>query len=109
MQILEIMTKEGAVTVSSLASALKRSQPLMSHEMKVLNEAGLITSSKEGRFVQYSLKEGVAKQSDTGWVFDLGFCEFRLKNVLDKGLKKPNSFKEKIDKKKEKSKKKSKK
>ena len=44
---------EGAVCACDLVEPLGRSQPTVSHHLKVLTEAGLVTRTKQGRNVWY--------------------------------------------------------
>ena len=44
----------GEVCACELVAPLSRSQPTVSHHLKVLTEAGLVTGEKRGRWVWYS-------------------------------------------------------
>lgn len=44
---------EGEVCVCDLVGPLKRSQPTISHHLRILVEAGLIVGHKRGRWVWY--------------------------------------------------------
>ena len=46
--------KEGAVCACDLVEPLGKSQPTVSHHLKVLREAGLVTSEKRGVNVWYA-------------------------------------------------------
>jgi ArsR family transcriptional regulator len=45
-----------------LAEVTGVSAPLLSHHVKVLREAGLVTSAKRGRWVDYTLDDEVLDQ-----------------------------------------------
>ena len=45
----------GAVCACDLVQPVGRSQPTVSHHLKVLSDAGLVTSEKRGRNVWYSV------------------------------------------------------
>jgi len=45
----------GEVCACDFVEPLGRSQPTVSHHLKVLSEAGLVTGDKRGRWVWYSL------------------------------------------------------
>ena len=47
-------TDQGAVCVCDLVEPVGKSQPTVSHHLKVLREAGLVTSEKRGTNVWYS-------------------------------------------------------
>jgi len=45
----------GEVCACDLVGPVARSQPTVSHHLKVLSEAGLVTGEKRGRWVWYSI------------------------------------------------------
>ena len=47
--------EDGAVCACDLVGPVGRSQPTVSHHLKVLAEAGLVTSEKRGRNVWYAV------------------------------------------------------
>jgi ArsR family transcriptional regulator len=49
-----------SLCVCELRAALSISQPSVSKHLKILEEAGLVTSSKEGLYVNYRLADGAA-------------------------------------------------
>ena len=46
--------QEGALCACDLVKPLERSQPTVSHHLKVLAEAGLVTGTREGRNIWYA-------------------------------------------------------
>lgn len=48
---------EGQCCVSDLVSALGMDQPAISHQLKFLREQGLVSWSKQGRHVYYTLSD----------------------------------------------------
>lgn len=48
-------SSEGAVCACDLVEPLQRSQPTVSHHLKVLAQAGLVTNERRGRNVWYSV------------------------------------------------------
>lgn len=54
MSLLATST-DGAVCVCDLVEPVGKSQPTVSHHLKVLREAGLVTSEKRGTNVWYSV------------------------------------------------------
>ena len=53
--------KGGAICACAFTEPVNRSQPTVSHHLKVLLEAGLVSSERRGRWIWYSLSErGVA-------------------------------------------------
>jgi ArsR family transcriptional regulator len=55
LRILSLLASasEGEVCVCDLVDPIGRSQPTVSHHLKVLGEAGLIVGEKRGRWVWY--------------------------------------------------------
>lgn len=49
---------DGGMCSCDLVEPLDRSQPTISHHLKVLREAGLVESRKEGTWVWYSVSPG---------------------------------------------------
>ncbi|MDP9800292.1 DNA-binding transcriptional ArsR family regulator [Arcanobacterium wilhelmae] len=56
LALVSLMTKK-AMTVSELAQAANMAQPLASQHLKVLREAGIVTSIREGMSVRYELAD----------------------------------------------------
>lgn len=48
--------------VANIAAAVEMSSPAVSHHLKLLKQAGLITSHKDGKEVHYTLAQGEAAQ-----------------------------------------------
>ena len=46
-----------------LQEALNISQPTLSHHMRILLDAGLVSGRKEGKWIHYSLSESGAQQA----------------------------------------------
>ena len=54
LRILEVL-RRGERCVCHLEEPLGMDQPLLSHHLRVLREAGLVSGQKEGRWVHYSI------------------------------------------------------
>lgn len=54
LRILDVL-REGERCVCELQEPLDMGQSLLSHHLKVLREAGLVTHRREGRWVHYAL------------------------------------------------------
>jgi ArsR family transcriptional regulator, arsenate/arsenite/antimonite-responsive transcriptional repressor len=61
LQIIELVKKYGTTCMqcSDIVDALTLSQPAISHHIKLLVEADLLLSEKEGRNVRYSINKDV--------------------------------------------------
>jgi ArsR family transcriptional regulator len=82
----------GAKNVGDLAAALNDEIVKVSHHLKVLRNAGLVLSSKDGRFVVYRLHPDVVPDSrpkNPLQHIDIGCC--RLELAGDDGRCKPIS------------------
>ncbi|MGD2121503.1 MAG: metalloregulator ArsR/SmtB family transcription factor [Gemmatimonadota bacterium] len=54
LRILDAL-REGERCVCRLTDSLEMAQPLLSHHLKVLRDAGLVSGRKDGRWVYYSI------------------------------------------------------
>ena|SRR5215210_1888740 len=67
LRLLSLLTSAptGEACVCELVEPLERSQPTVSHHLKVLSDAGLIVGEKRGRWVWYrALPSKLAQMSD---------------------------------------------
>jgi len=55
--ILQLLKKHQTLNASQIISKLKLSQPTVSHHLKILHQAGLITTKKNGKEVNYSINQ----------------------------------------------------
>jgi ArsR family transcriptional regulator len=51
----------GEVCVCDITSSFKLGQPTISHHLRILKEAGLVSADKRGKWVYYSLVKGRAE------------------------------------------------
>jgi len=63
---------EGSKNVSELNALLKIDQSLLSHHLKVLRDAGLVQTRREGKTVRYAIAPGV--RSSAPQSIELGCC-----------------------------------
>ena len=57
------MLKEKDLTAGDIADAFDISKPSISHHLDLLKQAGLITSTREGQFIRYSLDTTVLDEA----------------------------------------------
>ena len=59
LQILDMISRaqDGEICACSFVAPLKKAQPTISHHLKVLTAAGLIRSSRRGKWIWYSLND----------------------------------------------------
>lgn len=60
--------------VGEINAVLGLEQSLLSHHLKVLREAGLVRSQRDGKAVLYTVAEEV-RQTEAGTAIDLGCCQ----------------------------------
>ncbi|MDG6939856.1 MAG: helix-turn-helix transcriptional regulator [Nitrososphaerota archaeon] len=60
IQILDLLARKGELCVCEIQAATAQTQSLTSHHANVLKRAHLIRARKEGRWMYYSLEEGVS-------------------------------------------------
>lgn len=73
LTILELLLS-GPKHVSQMNVVLGLEQSLLSHHLKVLREADLVRSQRDGKAVLYTVAPGV-RQTETGTAIDLGCCQ----------------------------------
>jgi DNA-binding transcriptional ArsR family regulator len=71
---------DGPKNVTEIGAMLQTPVVNVSHHLTVLKHSGLIGGDKQGRFVYYSLKEGVLLTDDKLCIerLDLGCCKLEL-------------------------------
>jgi ArsR family transcriptional regulator len=55
MRIIEFIDKNRSVNVNKIYHNLKLEQSITSQHLKILREAGLVKTSRDGKFIHYSL------------------------------------------------------
>ena len=74
LRIVERLQREGSVTVKKLSQEMGTPIASVSHHLSLLREAGLVTSTKRGKFVTYSLNPEVVR----GGKLRIGCCEVAI-------------------------------
>lgn len=62
LRIIEVL-QQGERCVCDLQSSLGLGQSLLSHHLRVLREAGLVRSRRDGRWVHYALSDEVLERA----------------------------------------------
>jgi len=62
--------------VGALAEKLGRDIAIISHHLGILREAGLVESTREGKYLRYALSEKVSSEPDS---LNLGCCKLGIK------------------------------
>ena len=61
--ILEMLARaDGAVCVCDFVDGLPLNQPTVSHHLKILRDAGLVTCERRGTWAYYQLADGVRER-----------------------------------------------
>jgi len=72
LAVMEFLLK-GSGTVKEINENIRIAQNLLSHHLKVLREAGLVVSRRDGKAVRYQLARGV-ETGPAGTGINLGCC-----------------------------------
>lgn len=68
-EILDLL-KEKDLTAGEIADAFNISKPSISHHLDLLKQAGLVSTTRNGKFITYSL-DTTALEDVTHWLFNL--------------------------------------
>jgi ArsR family transcriptional regulator len=79
LAVMEYLLKRSG-TVKEINEGIRIAQNLLSHHLKVLREAGLVVSRREGKAVRYTLARGVETGS-TGTGINLGCCSLTFNKL----------------------------
>lgn len=61
LKIVEMLSEQ-EMCVCEIIDRLNMSQPAISHHLKILRQAGLVTDSREGKWIYYSLNSSVFQE-----------------------------------------------
>lgn len=64
------MLKDSDLTAGEIADAFQISKPSISHHLDLLKQAGLISATREGQFIRYSLDTTVLDEA-LHWLMNL--------------------------------------
>ena len=64
--------------MNEINATLNLEQSLLSHHLRVLRDAGIVNSQREGKAVLYSLSEAVASGRGPGASINLGCCQLNF-------------------------------
>jgi DNA-binding transcriptional ArsR family regulator len=77
VRIVSLLMEE-ALQVGEIARRLGVSQYNVSKHLRILREAGLLESEKDGRRHLYALPDAIKRSATSGNVLDLGCCSFQF-------------------------------
>jgi ArsR family transcriptional regulator len=81
LAVLELLLA-GSRNVKDINRYIRVPQNLLSHHLRVLREAGLVTCCREGKGVRYALARGV-EMGSSRTAIDLGCCSLTFNKVED--------------------------
>lgn len=73
----------GPRSVKEINAAMELPQNLLSHHLRILREAGLVTAEREGKGVRYALADGV-ELGDSHAGINLGCCSLSFADSAKK-------------------------
>jgi ArsR family transcriptional regulator len=70
---------EGPQQVNEMNATLQLEQSLLSHHLRILRDAGIVRSQRDGKAVLYRLSEEVLAGIQSGESLNLGCCQLSFK------------------------------
>lgn len=70
---------EGPQQVNEMNATLQLEQSLLSHHLRILRDAGIVRSQRDGKAVLYRLSEEVVAGIQSGASLNLGCCQLSFK------------------------------
>jgi len=61
-EIIQLIDKEGKITVTDLFTIMKLEQSVASQHLALLRRAGIVTTSRSGKFIYYSVDHSRLKE-----------------------------------------------
>ncbi len=74
LAVVQNLMAKDSLLVNELQTALKIEQSLLSHHLRLLRNAGIVVSERDGKAVRYRIAPAVEKRR-AGDVIDLGCCQ----------------------------------
>lgn len=62
IRMLEYLEQQGAVTVNKIGTDLKIEQSVASQQLKILRDAKLVLTSRQGKYIYYSINYSALKK-----------------------------------------------
>ncbi|MBI4517053.1 MAG: winged helix-turn-helix transcriptional regulator [Deltaproteobacteria bacterium] len=80
-KMLALLERKGELCVSELAQNFDMTQPSISHHLRILKDAGLVTAHKRGKEVYYAINPDELTKCCGLFFADFACCRPMLKNV----------------------------
>jgi DNA-binding transcriptional ArsR family regulator len=68
------------LTVTDLALLLESEMSNVSHHLRVLYHAGLVTTNREGKFIYYQINQEVLQTKTVAHALDFGCCRLEMRS-----------------------------
>lgn len=79
LQIVRAL-QSGPVSVSDLVLLLELEMATVSHHLRVLFHADIVTTEREGKFIYYALNKDFSKKRTIAKSLDFGCCKIDLRD-----------------------------
>ena len=66
------------LTVTDLSLLLDSEMANVSHHLRVLFHAGLVTTQRDGKFIYYQINRDIVRRKTVTSAFDLGCCRIEM-------------------------------
>jgi DNA-binding transcriptional ArsR family regulator len=78
LQIMRAL-RSSPLTVTDLTLLLETEMANVSHHLRVLFHAGLVTTKREGKFVYYQINREVVRNKEVSTALELGCCRLEMR------------------------------
>ena len=77
LQIMRAL-RTSPLTVTDLSLLLDSEMANVSHHLRVLFHAGLVTTQRDGKFIYYQINRNVVRRKTVASALDLGCCRIEM-------------------------------
>ena len=79
LQIMRAL-RSSPLTVTDLSLLLESEMANVSHHLRVLFHAGLVTTRRDGKFIYYQINRDVVRRKAVSNALDLGCCRLEMRS-----------------------------
>ena len=79
LQIMRAL-RSSPLTVTDLSLLLDSEMANVSHHLRVLFHAGLVTTQRDGKFIYYRINRDVVRSKSVSHALDLGCCRLEMRS-----------------------------
>ena len=77
LQIMKAL-RASALTVTDLSLLLDSEMANVSHHLRVLFHAGLVTTQRDGKFIYYQINRDIVRRKSVASTLDFGCCRIEM-------------------------------